>query len=262
MNYKSNSIAFASFMVFLLVMLAFTPSAQAITFRENVTGHAYIHSATKTYELTVAEAEVSNYADMFDYQKGAHYTMAVSEGSSLHLSVIVTNNRPNTITVEGYSAIRVKPTLEESWSTIWSDTATNNIASGTSSTASSEPVDANAFGWWQDECQIHFCLGLKIYPTSDPSDWTYSAFSIWFMVGTSAATTTPPTDDGNGDSTDDGTTSDGTPPDYGYGESLAFLDPLANSLGISRTGTIAILGVFFVCFVVVVIAMITKNPED
>ena len=260
MNIKGNSLALGVFFVFITLMLSVAP-AQAIVFRENVTGHAYIHSATTTYELTVPQAEVSNYADLFDYQKGAHYTMTVGEGSSLHLSVIVTNNRPNQITVEGYSAIRVKPTPDESWTTIWSDTATNTINSGQSSTAASTPTDATAFGWWADGCQLHFCLGLKIYPTSDPSDWTYSAFSIWFMVGTSATTTTPPPTDGAPSDGDGTTTTPGTPPDYSYEGTLAFLDPFANALGISRMGVAIIIGIVLLCMFGGIVHMLTKDEE-
>jgi hypothetical protein len=283
MNMKANSFAFAGFFIGLLLLLALTTTpVQAIELRQGVDADAYIHGASSTYELTVPSAEVDNYSDMFDFQKGAHYTMLKTEGSAVHLSVLVSNNLAQQITVEGKAFIRIKPTPEDSWSTLWSDNAKDTVNAGHSQSSASEDIDFTVYGWWDDGAQLHFCLGLKVYPSADSSDWTYSAFSIWFTIG-ETSTSTPPSngdsgdsgdgdteeDTGNGDETDDSTTTApetpeqdrGTPDEYGYWNSLSFLDPFANSLGTSRQGAVVIISVIGLFAFALIVAKLTKEPE-
>ena len=256
MNTKGNAAALG--LVFILLFFALlVPQVQGLEIDQNLSCHSDIVTKTYSYEATIPEAIVYNAPDLLDFQKGAHYNLAYAEGESIHLSIIISNAAPFQYTVEGIAFMRVKATPDDTWTELWSDTATDTVNGGSSKTATSEPTDFTSYGWFQTGTQLHFGIGYKTYPTADPSDWDYIGFSVWFSVVNGASPAN------GGDETQEDTTEDsnGTPDEYSYSGALAFIDPLANILGLPRIATLVVSFMIILCICAIIVLVITRETE-
>lgn len=194
----------------LVLMFAFSPVVQATGLHSGVTFNAYVTLKTRSIEITIDDAEVSSYSEMFNENTGYHSTIGYSEGEAVNLNAIIGNSLGNKRTVEMTAFARYKPTGGD-WTILWVETINGEVDLWSSRTGKTDTVNLKEYGWWALGTAFHVCVHIKEYPSSNPSDFVSKAFSMWFYIINDSTDTTPDdgtTDDGNGDSGND--TGDGT----------------------------------------------------